>query len=151
MVSRGPPCPGRSGYNKRLRELAHTMAWLIGVLGADTSVGDDDLWVVESTPLKCARSTEGQTLGSGRLGPVRLLRLALPLLLGSAAASAVHLVHGLPLGWALTGANADERDVLIEILSTTTTLVSNTRASVTIIGDKKPLRPSLRGTPCRVH
>ena len=30
-------------------------AWLIGVLGADTSVRDDDLWVVESTPLKCAR------------------------------------------------------------------------------------------------
>jgi len=52
---------------------------------------------------------------------------------------------------ALTGAEADERDVLIEILSTTTTLVSNTRASVTIIGDKKPLRPSLRGTPFRVH
>ena len=142
MVSRGPACPGQSGYNKRLRKLAHTIAWLIGVLGADTSVGDDDLWVVDSTPLECARSTEGQTLGSGRLGPVRLLRLALPLLLGSAAASAVHLVHGLPLGWALTGAKADERDVLIEILSTTTTLVSNTRESVTIIGDKKPLRPS---------
>ena len=29
--------------------------WSIGVLGADTSVRDDDLWVVESTPLKCAR------------------------------------------------------------------------------------------------
>ena len=106
MVSRGPACPGQSGYNKRLRELAHTMAWLIGVLGADTSVGGLD-------PRRVCSSTEGQTLGSGRLGPVRLLRLALPLLLGSAAASAVHLVHGLPLGWALTGANADERDVLM--------------------------------------
>ena len=45
-------------------------------------------------------------------------------------------MHGLPLGWALTGAKADERDVLIEILSTTSTLVSNTRESATIIGDK---------------
>ena len=45
-------------------------------------------------------------------------------------------MHGLPLGWALTGAKADERDVLIEILTTTPTLVSNTRASATIIGDK---------------
>ena len=51
----------------------------------------------------------------------------------------MHLVHGLPLGWALTGANADERDVLIEILSTTTTLVSNTRASVTIVGDNETI------------
>ena len=34
LLSRGPPCPGRSGYNKRLRKLAHTIAWLIGVLGA---------------------------------------------------------------------------------------------------------------------
>ena len=49
-------------------------------------------------PPQVCSSTEGQTLGSGRLGPVRLLRLALPLLLGSAAASAVHLVHGLPSG-----------------------------------------------------
>ena len=55
MVSRGPACPGRSGCNTRPRELAHTIAWLIGVLGADTSVRDDDLWVVESTPLKWAR------------------------------------------------------------------------------------------------
>ena len=45
-----PALPGQSGYNKRLRKLAHTIAWLIGVLGADTSVGDDDLWVVDSTP-----------------------------------------------------------------------------------------------------
>ena len=36
----------------------------------------------------------------------------------------------------MTGAKADERDVLIEILSTTSTLVSNTRESATIIGDK---------------
>ena len=39
----------------------------------------------------------------------------------------------------MTGANADERDVLIAILSTTTTLVSNTRASVTIVGDNETI------------
>jgi len=53
-----PALPGQSGYNKRLRKLAPTIAWLIGVLVADTSVGDDDLWVVDSTPVECARSTE---------------------------------------------------------------------------------------------
>ena len=94
-----PALPGQSGYNKRLRKLAPTIAWLIGVLVADTSVGDDDLWVVDSTPVE-ARSLDrdGQTLGSGRVGPVRLLRLALPLLLGSAAASAVHRATDRPWG-----------------------------------------------------
>jgi hypothetical protein len=48
-------CPG---YNKRLRKLADTMSWLIGVLGASTSVATDDVWVVDSTPVECARSRE---------------------------------------------------------------------------------------------
>ena len=123
-------------YNKRLRKLAPTIAWLIGVLGADTSVGDDDLWVVDSTPVECARSTE----------TVKRSDLAGWAQYGYCASHSryfwglrLHLlctVHGLPLGWALTGAKADERDVLIEILSTTSTLVSNTRESATIIGDK---------------
>ena len=92
-----PALPGQSGYNKRLRKLAPTIAWLIGVLVADARDGDDDLWVVDSSPVECARSDgEGQTLGSGRVGPVRLLRLALPLLLGSAAASAVHRARTAP-------------------------------------------------------
>ena len=131
-----PALPGQSGYNKRLRKLAPTIAWLIGVLGADTGVGDDDLWVVDSTPVECARSTE----------TVKRSDLAGWAQYGYCASHSryfwglrLHLlctVHGLPLGWALTGAKADERDVLIEILSTTSTLVSNTRASATIIGDK---------------
>ena len=43
------------------------------------------------------------------------------------------------------------RHRLIEILSTTTTLVFNTRALVTIIGDKKLFTAELRGSPGRVH
>jgi len=37
-----PTLPSQSGYNKRLRRLAPVMAWLIGALGADTSIGGDD-------------------------------------------------------------------------------------------------------------
>ena len=33
-----PVLPGQSGYNKRLRKLAHTMAWLIGVLATQVSM-----------------------------------------------------------------------------------------------------------------
>ena len=44
-----PTLPGQSGYNKRLRKLADTMSWLIGVLGANTTIVTDDVWVIDST------------------------------------------------------------------------------------------------------
>ena len=88
-------------------------SWLIGVLARDTSLWTDDVWVVDSTPVECARSREAaRALGPGRLGRVRLLRQPLPLLLGAAAAPACTL-HGLPVGFALTGAKADERHILL--------------------------------------
>ena len=53
-----PVLPGQSGYNKRLRKLAHTMAWLIGVLATQVSVVTDQAWLVDSTPVECGRSRE---------------------------------------------------------------------------------------------
>jgi hypothetical protein len=53
-----PYLPGQSGYNKRLRHLADTIAWLIGVLARDTTLFTDDVWVVDSTPVECARSRD---------------------------------------------------------------------------------------------
>ena len=65
-----PTLPRQAGYNKRLRRLATTMSWLIGTLGAKTSVATDDVWVIDSTPVECARSREtvGQALRPGRVG-----------------------------------------------------------------------------------
>jgi len=51
-----PYLPGQSGYNKRLRKLAATVNWLIGLLARDTSLWSDDVWLVDSTPVECARS-----------------------------------------------------------------------------------------------
>jgi hypothetical protein len=53
-----PVLPGQSGSNKRLRRLAHTMAWLIGVLATQVSVVTDQVWLVNSTPVECGRSRE---------------------------------------------------------------------------------------------
>jgi hypothetical protein len=53
-----PYLPQQSGYNKRLRNLAATISWLIGMLAHDTSLWTDDVWVVDSTPVECARSRE---------------------------------------------------------------------------------------------
>jgi hypothetical protein len=53
-----PYLPRQPGYNKRLRKLVGTISWLIGVLGRDTSLFTDDVWIADSTPVECARSRE---------------------------------------------------------------------------------------------
>ena len=53
-----PYLPGQSGYNKRLRRLGECMNWLVGALGGRTGICCDDVWVVDSTPVECARSRE---------------------------------------------------------------------------------------------
>ena len=129
-----PDLPGQSGYNKRLRRLAATMAWLVGRLGGCTSVSDDDVWVVDSTPVECGRSREtaqrSDLAGWAEYGYCAShsryfwgLRLHL-----------VCTLHGLPVGWALTGAKADERHTLTDILTHTPALAG--RTGQTVIGDK---------------
>jgi len=129
-----PTLPLQSGYNKRLRKLAATMSWLIGELGRQTSIADDGLWVVDSTPVECARSREtvkrSDLAGWAEYGYCAShsrffwgLRLHL-----------VCTVHGLPVGWALTGAKADEREVLQAILTNTPGL--NRPGRQVLIADK---------------
>ncbi len=126
LLSMFPNLPLQSGYNKRLRKLAATMTWLIGELGRQTSIANDDVWVVDSTPVECARSRE----------TVKRSDLAGWAEYGYCASHSrffwglrLHLVctlQGLPVGWALTGAKADEREVLNAILDATPSLVGKT-------------------------
>ncbi|GAC58120.1 putative transposase [Gordonia hirsuta DSM 44140 = NBRC 16056] len=85
-----PALPQQPGYNKRLRALAPTMAWKTRTLATLTSVGDDDVWVADSTPVEWPVPRDRTAFGTGRMGRVRLLRLTLPLLLGLASAPAHH-------------------------------------------------------------
>jgi Transposase DDE domain len=76
---------------------------------------------------------DGAAVGPGRLGRVRVLRLSFPVLLGLR----LHLLctlHGLPAGFALTGAKADERQVLLDILAGPALTAG--RSGQVIIGDK---------------
>jgi hypothetical protein len=110
------------------------MAWLINRLGAATSIADDTVWVVDSTPVECGRSRE----------TARCSDLAGWASYGYCASHTrffwglrLHLVatlHGLPVGWALTGAKADERHALLDILTGTSTLL--TQPGQIVIGDK---------------
>jgi DDE family transposase len=158
-----PYLPGQPGYNKRLRKLAGTMCWLIRALAASTSVWADDVWVVDSTPVECGRSRE----------TARRSDLAGWAEYGYCASHSryfwglrLHLLctlHGLPVGFALAGAKADERQVLLGILADPALTAG--RAGQVIIGDKNYfgrdfeavladgrlclLRPARKGEPGR--
>jgi hypothetical protein len=111
-----PYLPQQSGYNKRLRAARGLIRHCTRVLAASTSLWADDVWVVDSTPVECARSRD----------TVKRSELAGWAEYGYCASHSrwfwglrLHLVttlHGLPVGYALAGAKADERQVLLGIL-----------------------------------
>src|SRR3954466_15204975 len=51
-----PYLPGQSGYNKRLRGALPLLQRLIRALASDTDLWTDPVWLVDSTPIECARS-----------------------------------------------------------------------------------------------
>lgn len=53
-----PGLTKRSGFHKRRARLAETIEWLIGVFAAESPGFHDDLLLVDSTPVECARSRE---------------------------------------------------------------------------------------------
>jgi hypothetical protein len=130
-----PYLPQQPGYNKRLRALADTLRWLIGMLARDTRLWTDDVWVVDSTPVECARSRE----------TVHRSALAGWAEYGYCASHSryfwglrLHLLctlHGLPIGFALSGAKADEREVLLGILDADPALTAG-RSGQTVIADR---------------
>ncbi len=159
-----PYLPGQPGYNKRLRKLAATVNWLIRQLAIDTTLWSDDVWVVDSTPIECARSRD----------VVRGSELAGWAEYGYCASHSryfwglrLHLIatlHGLPVAFAITGAKADERQTLLDLLGADPDLVLSRREQ-TLIADKhyyghdfeadlagaglRLLRPARKGEPER--
>ena len=53
-----PRLPQQSGYNKRLRAARGLIRFCARALAASTSLRTDDVWVVDSTPVECARSRQ---------------------------------------------------------------------------------------------
>ncbi|MFJ1550549.1 IS982 family transposase [Streptomyces sp. NPDC088246] len=131
-----PYLPQQSGYNKRLRKAAELLRRVTRILATRTSVWSDDVWVVDSTPVKCGRSRE----------TVKRSDLAGWAQYGYCASHSrffwglrLHLVctlQGLPVAFALTGAKADERETLLDLLAAESHILA-TRPGQTLIGDKK--------------
>ncbi|MEU6769809.1 IS982 family transposase [Streptomyces sp. NPDC046759] len=130
-----PYLPKQPGYNKRLRKAADLLRRVTRLLATDTSVWSDDVWIVDSTPVECGRSREtvnrSDLAGWAEYGYCAShsrffwgLRLHL-----------VCTLQGLPIAFALTGAKADERETLLDLLAAEPHLVA-ARPGQTLIGDK---------------
>jgi Transposase DDE domain len=126
---------GQSGYNKRLRKAFFLFIRVIRMLAMDTSLWSDDVWVVDSTPVQCGCSREAvrrsDAAGWAEYGYCAShsryfwgLRLHL-----------VCTLHGLPVMFALAGAKADEREVLLGMLEAARDIV-DAHPGQTVIGDK---------------
>jgi hypothetical protein len=56
-----PALPQQPGYFKRRRRLADTLEWLMGIFASQSPGFYDDLLLIDSTPIECARSRETVT------------------------------------------------------------------------------------------
>ena len=130
-----PYLPGQSGYNKRLRGALSLIKRLIRVLATDTDLWADPVWIVDSTPVECARSRP----------TVKRSNLAGWAGYGYCASHSrffwglrLHLIctpAGLPITWALADPKLDERQVLMAVLDHDPALTA-TRHELMIIADK---------------
>jgi hypothetical protein len=159
-----PYLPGQSGYNKRLRAAFPLLRYFIRALAVDTDLWADTVWVADSTPVECGRSREtvkrSGLAGWAGYGYCRShsrwfwgLRLHL-----------VCTLHGLPVAFALANPNADEREVLVELVDVEPGLVAE-RPGLVVLVDKgyrdaqteailaaqgvRVLRPAFKGEPPR--
>jgi hypothetical protein len=126
-----PELPAQPGYHKRRRKLQGALEWLMGVFASQSPGSQDDLRLVDSTPVECARSRE--TVRRSALGDAadygycsshsrffwgfRLHALFAP--------------DGTPVALQLASPKTGERDVALALLGRN----ANGR-QITVIGDK---------------
>jgi hypothetical protein len=126
-----PRLPGQPGYFKRRRKLTETLEWLMEVFASQSPGFYDDLLLVDSTPVECARSRE----------TVKRSALADAAGYGYCASHsrffwgfrlhAIFAPDGTPRALALVSPKQGEREVAIKLLAR-----CRRQGRVTLIGDK---------------
>jgi hypothetical protein len=126
-----PEIPGQAGYFKRRRRLADTLEWLMEIFASQSPGFHDDLLLIDSTPVECARSRE----------TVKRSALADAADYGWCASHsryfwgfrlhAIFAPDGTPRALALTSPKRDEREVALKLLER-----CRRRGGETVIGDK---------------
>ncbi|MER6249038.1 IS982 family transposase [Streptomyces griseorubiginosus] len=130
-----PYLPQRPAYNKRLRAALGLVKRAIRSLAADCDLWLDPVWIVDSTPVECARSREtvkrSDLAGWANYGCCRShSRFYWGLKL--------HLIctpAGLPVIWALADPKIDERQVLAALIDNEPHLATD-RPGLLILADK---------------
>jgi hypothetical protein len=112
-----PSLPAQPGYFKRRRQLADTIEWLMSVFASQSPGYHDDLLLIDSTPVECARSRE----------TVKRSQLADAADYGYCASHsryfwgfrlhAIFAPDGTPRALALASPKRDEREVGLELLA----------------------------------
>lgn len=111
-----PELPQQPGYHKRRARLAGTIEWLIGMFAAQSPGFDDNVVLLDSTPVECGRSLEtvrrsalAEWAGYGYSRSHSRLFWGMRLHLAAAP-------DGTPRGWALVAADRPEREVALKLL-----------------------------------
>jgi hypothetical protein len=126
-----PRLPKQPGYFKRRRRLGDTLEWLMGIFAGQSPGCEDDLLLIDSTPVECARSRE----------TVKRSALADAADYGWCASHsryfwgfrlhAIFAPDGTPRALELTSPKIDERDVALVLLER-----CRRRGGETLLGDK---------------
>lgn len=126
-----PELPMQPGFHKRRARLADTIEWLIGAFASQSPGCHDDLLLIDSTPVECARSVE----------TTRRSALADAADYGYCASHSrffwgfrLHCLFapdGTPRAFTLASPKRDEREVGIELLQR-----ANRVGGEIVIGDK---------------
>jgi hypothetical protein len=126
-----PQLPAQPGYFKRRRYLTESLEWLMGIFASQSPGFGDDLLLVDSTPVECARSRE----------TVKRSALADAADYGYCASHSRFFwgfrLHGLfapdgtPVALQITSPKDGERDVALGLLART-----QPGRKLTVIGDK---------------
>lgn len=126
-----PELPQQPGFHKRRARLAETIEWLIGVFAAESPGFNDEVLLIDSTPLECARSVQ----------TTRRSALADAADYGWCSSHSRFFwgfrLHGLfapdgtPRAFTLASPKRDEREVGIEMLER-----ANRSGGEIVIGDK---------------
>jgi len=126
-----PELPKQPGFHKRRARLSETIEWLIAVFAAESPGSHDDLLLIDSTPVECARSVE--TARRSALGDAADY--------GYCASHSRFFwgfrLHGLfapdgtPRAFTLASPKRDEREVGLELLER-----ADRVGGETVIGDK---------------
>jgi len=126
-----PVLPAQPGYFKRRRRLVDTIEWLLGIFASQSPGFEDDLLLIDSTPVECARSRE--TAKRSQLGDAADYGWcpSHSRFFWGFRLHAIFAPDGTPRALALTSPKRDERDVGLELLAR-----CNRAGGETLLGDK---------------